>query len=319
MDYGKKLLPLLLLPLLFSPLIAGAFGVSPPAIAAENLLKGSRYEATIFLVRGNVSEAIAVQAVIKVPDKIKNWVTLDKGNNFVIPAGVNQYPVKVTIEVPQDADLGIYGGQIAFNTLPTGSAARDKQVVISVGAAVSLGITVGEGVFSDFNIDQLDILDIKEGQKPKVMVTLQNTGNVPVAPERATFDLFDKNGQVRLGYGQVEKFPETPGFQTKKFVVEFPIDIKLGLGEYWAEARIYKGGVVVSELKTVFNVVEKKFNWLLWSLILFGIAVVGFSLKFFIRRRRRRSMPTENVAPAHSFEPEKVPPKAKKRSVKKKK
>ena len=287
MKYGRQVFLLLVFLSLLSPQFVSAFGVSPPSINADKLLKGSQYEATVFLVRAEAENGLPIKAEVRLPDKIKNWVTLDTGFNFMIPVGVRQFPVNVLISVPEDADLNIYSGSLVFNTLPLSDKENgDQQVVITVAAGVSLSITIGEGVVKDFRIENVDILDIKEGNPPAIIVTMENTGNVPVAAERATIDVLDKFGNVRLGFGQTEELPEVPPFKTKKFVVEFPLNLKLGLGEYWAEAKIYKGGGVAGEVKTVFNVLEKKFNFILWGSIVAGLAVIYFAARWFRKRRR---------------------------------
>ncbi|MFH0712337.1 MAG: hypothetical protein V2A55_00540 [Candidatus Jorgensenbacteria bacterium] len=286
MDYGKQAFLILVLLSLLSPQFVSAFGVSPPAISADKLLKGSQYEATVFLIRANVEADLPVEATLRLPDEIKDWVTLDVGFNFVIPAGVHQFPVKVVISVPEDADLNIYNGSVVFNTLPPSEKGKgDQQVTITVAAGVNLNITVGEGVIKDFRIEHMDILDVKEGDPPAIVVTMENTGNVPVSAERATIDVLDKLGNVRLGFGQTEKLPEVPPFKTKKFVVEFPLDLELGLGEYWAEAKIYKSGSVAGEVKTVFNVVEKKFGLLTFLIIAVAVFGIGLAAKILFRRK----------------------------------
>ncbi len=286
MKYGRQAVLFLFVLSLLSPQFVSAFGVSPPAISADKLLKGSQYGATIFLVRADAEADLPIQAVLRLPDEVKNWVTLDTGFNFVIPAGVRQFPVKVLINVPDDAELNIYNGSVVFNTLPPSEEGKgDQQVIITVAAGVNLNITVGEGVIKDFRIERVDILDVKEGDPMAILVIMENTGNVPVAAERATIDVLDKFGNVRLGFGQTEDLPEVPPFKTKELVVEFPLDLKLGLGEYWAEAKVYKGGAVAGEIKTVFNVLEKKFNFLI-LLIVIAVAIgIGLATRHLFRRR----------------------------------
>jgi hypothetical protein len=268
------------------PTIASAFGISPPFVNASRLLKGSRYEATVFLVQGAPDTDLALKAVFDVPEKIKGWVSVDKGEDFVIPKGVQQFPIKVIVEVPKDAELGVYNGYLRINTVPVRE--EGQQITISVGGRIDLNLTVGEGIVQEFTIRKVKILDVREGENPQIVVTLENTGNVPVTIDRATFDLLDKYGQVRLGYGQVEGFDDVAPFTTEDFVVEFPIDVKLSIGEYWGEARIYRGQDVVNELKTVFNVTERKVDYVLYGVILGGILILGFGANFLRVRKKRR-------------------------------
>ena len=279
--------PFILLAVIFFALFAipfstGAFGVSPPFINAEKLVKGSRFETTVYLVQGQPVEDLEVKAVFDVPEKVRSWFSVDKGEQFIIPAGVQQFPIKVTIKVPDDVELGIYQGALRINTVP--KRKEGEQIAISVGARIELNLTVGEGAFFDYVIRKLDILDIEEGDSPAFVVPFETLGNVPAAPDRATIDVLDKFGNVRLGYAQVEEFEEIPPFETKTFVVEFPVNIALGIGEYWAEARIYRGDQVVRDIKTVFNVIERKIPYALYGGIA-ALALVFLAGSVFLRKK----------------------------------
>lgn len=270
-----------------APAVVSAFGVSPPYVHAPVLRKGSQFTSTIFLVQGDPKVDLRVRAVFEVPEKIKGWFSVDKGSEFTIPAGLQQFPIKVLINVPKDAENGIFTGYLRVNTIPNREA--DQQIAISVGARIDISLTVGENVVSDFSIRKIDILDIRQGENPQVIVTLDNIGNVPAAPDRASFELFDKFGQIRLGYAAIEKFPETPAFQSSDFTMEFPVDIRLSIGEYWGDVKLYRGSEVVKELRTVFNVSEKKINFALYGTVLgvLALSAATFLVVSRIRTRRR--------------------------------
>ncbi|MDO8469696.1 MAG: hypothetical protein Q7S84_01590 [bacterium] len=270
-----------------APAIVSAFGVSPPYVHAPVLRKGSQFTSTIFLVQGDPKVDLRVKAVFEVPEKIKGWLSVDKGSEFTIPAGLQQFPIKVFINVPKDAENGIFTGYLRVNTLPNRTAG--EQIAISVGARIDISLTVGENVISDFSIRRLDILDIQQNENPQVIVTLDNTGNVPAAPERASFELFDKYGQIRLGYAAIEKFPETAAFQSSDFTMEFPVDIRLSIGEYWGDVKLYRGKEVVKELRTVFNVTERKVDYVVYGGVLVALIAIG-ALFFVVSRVRRRTL-----------------------------
>ena len=276
------------LSVLFSiPFSAGAFGVSPPFVTSDRLTRGSSFDTTIFLVQGKPDVDLEIQAIFDVPENIRGWFSVDKGEKFTIPAGIQQFPIVVTTKVPKDAEYNIYQGYLRINTVPVRK--EGEQVNISVGARVEINLTVGDNVIKDFTVKGLNILDIREGEYPQVIVTLQNLGNVPVAPDRATFELYDKYGEVRLAYAQTETLPEVAAFKTEEFIIEFPIDIKLGIGEYWGLARIYSAGAVTKELKTVFNVTEKKADYMIYVIGAGAVVLVGIISALILRRRSRRS------------------------------
>lgn len=287
----KKLIPLnLAFLLMFSlvltvPLKVSAFGISPPFFNVDKLTKGSRYESTIYLVQGQPENDLDVKAIFEVPDKIKSWLSVDRGETFTIPKGVQQFPLKVLVQVPQDAELGIYNGYLRINTVP--QKKEGEQIQISIGARVDINLKIGEGVVQEFSISKLEILDIEEGEDPKIEMVLNNTGNVSVAPSRATFDIFDKFGEVRLGFAQTEDLPEVSSFSSKTFQVTFPVNVHLGVGEYWAETKVYSGDSVIKELKTVFNVTENKADYT--DYVMYGGGVLALLLATFFLARRKRS------------------------------
>jgi uncharacterized protein YaiE (UPF0345 family) len=260
------------------------FGVSPGIIEEDRLVPGTVLERTIYLVQGNQTQDIAIEASVESKD-IKDWITFKSGNTFTIPANQQQFPLDVVITVPEDAELGAYEAFIRVSTIPLKEAG--SQITIALGGKVSVRLNVGDDVVSDFDVKSLDILDVKEGEKPKVSVVVTNTGNVPVAPENASFELFNKYGEIRLAYGESDLFTKVPAFSEGESVLEFPLDVKLGVGEYWGHVRIYDDGKVVKELRTVFNVtplglVEKYAV----SIGIAALLVAALAVLAFIRRRR---------------------------------
>ncbi len=288
---------LFVLGLLFSAkIVFGAFGVSPPFLINDHLVKGSKYTQVIYLVRDNADADLPIGAKLDVNDKVKSWFQISGGEEFVIPKGVRQFPVEVTITVPKDAGLGVYAGKMSF----VGRPGATGQVTIALGVEVSINFTVGEGIFRSSRVQGISFLDIEEGWAPKVLVKFVNEGNIPEALERATYELFDQFGSVRLGFVQKNGgFPEIEPFTTTDFVVDFPIDLHLGIGSYWGSVNFMKEGKVVGSQRTIFNVVEAgslsgiwvgisnhlKTSWIYYIIGLVMAALVGF---FTIRKKRSR-------------------------------
>ena len=231
------------------------FGVSPGQITEENLVPGSRFESTIYLVQGNPELDLPVEATVD-SDEIKDWVTFKNGDKFTIPSGVQQYPLEIVVEVPDNADLGIYKAFIRVKTVPD-QANTDGTVAIAIGGRVDLNVTVGDDVIEEYEVTSIEILDIREGDDPAINVKVKNTGNVPVAPSLATFELFNRFGTVRLGFAESDKFKKTPSFSEDEQQLNFPIDVRFAPGEYWGHVKIHdEEGKVIKELKTVFDVKE---------------------------------------------------------------
>lgn len=302
MSYKKLIFIAVFFALAVSPYCAKAgFGVSPPLISVDCLVRGSIYEQTVFLVQGEPEKNLKIEVLIDA-DEIKDWITIEGGNEQMIPKGTQQFPLKAIIEVPENAELGKYKGYIRVHGSP--EQIEGQQITVALGARIDLDLTVGEGFFEDWRVQQIKILDIEEGWAPQIALKIDNRGNVKAAPERVSFELFNKYGDIRLGFMEVSSgFEKVEAFKISTIFVKFPIDIKLGIGEYWGKATVYKDGKIMKEMKTVFNVVSKgtlvksslfdtvKSKSLIWWIglaILLLIAVALFLFKKFLFKKLLR-------------------------------
>ena len=268
-----------------------AFGISPPFLNADHLVPGSTYTETIYLVQDQPDQDLNIHANLQIDGTVSPWISIDKGFNFVIPHGTQQFPVVVSIAVPQNAALGVYHGTLTFNTAPSSAG----QVTIALGAQVSVNLTIGKGIFEKYNVQQITFQDIGEGENPIVNVKFENDGNVPESFDSATFEIYDRYDAIRLAY--VEKnsgFPSTPPFTIQDYSLEFPTDFYMGIGQYWGSVTFYKNNQVIASQKTIFNVL--KTDWLSkttrfiqkeWIYLLIAAALIGL-LAFVITRRARR-------------------------------
>jgi hypothetical protein len=237
---------------------AGGFGISPPQIVANNLLRGSEYEQVVYFVQSEPDQDLQVDLTVDAP-KIKDWISIDRGASFILPKNQQQFPVTVKIKVPENAELGKYEGHITISTKPsqTKQVSEGSSVSINLGGRIDLDLTVGNDIVEDFEVLSIDIKDIEPGWPMVAIIKVENRGNVPVMLDSATFDLFDKYNSSRLGFGQTDKFEEVAPYSTKEMVLKFPIDVKLGLGEYSGTVRLYKNDKIVKELKTPFDIVAE--------------------------------------------------------------
>ena len=253
-----QILPAFFVAFVFANNVQAGFGVSPPQIIADNLLKGSVYEQTITLVQSEPDEDLQAKVVFDAPE-IESWISIDQGMSFIIPKGEQQFPIKVKINIPEDTPIGKYKGFIRISTAPAKikEVGEGSSVSINYGGRIDLDLTVGNNVIEEFEVLAITMKDIESGWPLLASVKIQNTGNIPVKLDRATFDLFDKYKSVRLGYGQTEEFEFVSPYSTKETMMQFPIDLKLGLGEYSGIVKVYKDGKVVKELQTPFRVVEE--------------------------------------------------------------
>ena len=229
--------------------VYAGFGVSPAKIVEDNLIKGSILERTVYFVQGTPDRDLKVK--VEVDDSpIKSWIKINPEGEFVIPKGVQQFPVTVVITVPKDAKFGIYTGFVRAVGEPAPDPARKEDqssVSIAIGARVEFDLTVGEGVLYKYAIRDIDLKNILQTENPIADINIENQGNVPAGPAEASFELFNKYGDVRLAYVQGVKIEPIKPFAVESVAVEFPISIAtLSIGEYWGLVKLYneKGGVV---------------------------------------------------------------------------
>jgi hypothetical protein len=273
-----------------------AFGISPPFLNADHLVPGITYTQTVYLVQDQPNQDLPIKAVLDIPAPAKDWITLDKGFDFVIPQGARQFPVVITVHVPDGQGLGKFTGNLSF----TGQPSSAGQVTIALGVNVSINLTVGTGVFEQYSVPLIKILDIEEGWNPKVDVKFENDGNVPEGFDSATFDLYDQYDSVRLAYiTKNDGFPVTPAFTTEEYTMEFPTDFHLGIGQYWGIVTFYKDQKVVATQKVIFNVLKAGSISGTWGIvsnffkeyavyIYFTLAVIIVLIGGLIMRSRKR-------------------------------
>jgi hypothetical protein len=247
-------------------------------------------------VQDQPDQDLPIAANLDVPSSIRSWITIDKGLNFIIPKGVHQFPVEFTVQIPADTPLGVYSGHLTF----TGAPSQSGQVTIALGAQVAINLTVGNDIYRKINVPVVKLLDIEEGWDPRVYVKFSNEGNVAEHFDSATYELLDQYGSVRLAYSQnPNELPEVAPFTIKEFVVDFPINFHLGLGQYWGAVNFYQEGKVVGSQKTVFNVLKAgslsspsaqvlQFITKYWPYAAGAGGVLVLLLVIFIFRKRKR-------------------------------
>lgn len=268
-----------------------AFGISPPFLNADHLVAGAKYTQVVYLVQDQPDEDLNIQANLQMDDPARSWISIDRGFNFVIPKGTRQYPVTITVNIPQGTGLGAYHGNLTFTTAPAAAG----QVTIALGAQVAINLTVGTGIYEKYSVPLVGFPDIYEGGDPEVNVKFENDGNIPESFDSATYELYDQYDAVRLAYVQKnDGFPATPPFTVKDYTITFPIDFYLGIGQYWGVVTFYKNGQAVASQKTVFNVLKAGPLAMLmrflrddWAYILFATIILAILIWYFARKRRR--------------------------------
>jgi hypothetical protein len=203
--YKKRLLLGLSVSLFFfvhaNHALAG-FGITPPYVRNDKLTQGSTFTQEIILVRGDPVEDLKAEITLNVPG-IEDWISIDRGNEFLLPAGEKQVPIQITVRVPQNAAYERHQGSIRIRTLSPDPASG---VSIALGAQIDVDVRVVDEI-RDFEVKRVNIGEAEEPQrfwwfeypgKITFSMGIENTGNAPVAPSRVQLDIYDKRGNVVL-------------------------------------------------------------------------------------------------------------------------
>lgn len=229
-------------------LVEAGFGITPPYVKNTSLTRNSIYEQQILLVRSDPSVAQIAEVSIDAPS-LEGWLEIVEGTEIAMPVGVQKVPMTVRVSVPPDAEFTDYGGTIGIRTLPADGIVTGGAVSISLGARVDIGLTVIDKQIEDFRVRKISVSELNEGSKVawlffpgKILfdMLIENTGNVPIAPSRVEFKLYEKTGEVLLEetrhIGRIKKIAP---YDTDTVTASIPT--RLPSGSYIARYRIYNG------------------------------------------------------------------------------
>ena len=259
--WGGIIILIFLLLFLKNEAFAG-FGISPPFFRNDNLTRGSYFEEKIYLVRGDPVEDSKVTITINVPGA-ENWIKIDKGTSFILPKGEQAVPILVSAQIPNDAPYGRYTGFMRITVEP--KEVPPGQVGIALGARVEVDLNVTERKVFNFIVRMVEFLDSEEGYKwffffiPGKLVmkmTIENTGNLPVAPTKVHLDIYDMlKSKILESLNNAKIEGKVLPFKTDNVLAIFIT--KLPKGNYWAKYKIYKDNDVVREGELVITIKER--------------------------------------------------------------
>lgn len=182
--------------------VFAGFGITPPYVRSDRLTQGSTFTQEIIIVRGDPAEDLKAEVTINVPG-VDGWFSIDKGNEFLLPAGAKQVPMNVTVRVPRDAPYERHQGTIRIRTTSPNPASG---VSIALGAQLDVDIRVVDEI-RDFEVRRVQLSEAEEPRriawlefpgKMAFTMGIENTGNAPVAPSKVQFDIYDRRGNVVL-------------------------------------------------------------------------------------------------------------------------
>jgi len=238
----------LLLSLSLVQITWSGFGISHPRVWNDKLVPGSHFEQTITLTRSDPKEPVEITVETDAPE-IKDWIKIDRGEKFIYPAGQQQFPMTVIVDVPVNAGYGIYYGKMTIKAAPVGP---EGQVRVSLGSQADIKLRVSGEEFSDFKIRSIGIPDLEEGWPLKFVIQLENLGNVKVRPSKVHLDIYDNFHSQKLKSGEITQMSWVDSFKVGHSEGKLAIDLKSG--QYWADYEIYKDEEMIHGDKIRFNV-----------------------------------------------------------------
>ena len=230
---------------IFAQTASAGFGVTPPYVTNTSLTRNSVYEQTIFLVRSDPNTDLKATISIDVPG-VNEWFTIEEGNEFILPQGVQKIPMTVKVVVPEKADFKQYTGNIRIKTGAPDDQVSGGAVSISLGAQLDVDINVIDKKIKDFKVRKIGISDLNEGHKVgwlyfpgkiQFEMLIENLGNVQIAPSDVVFRIYDNSGNILLEETHMKGSPDTvEPFNTDTIFAEIPT--KLPSGSYLVRFEI---------------------------------------------------------------------------------
>jgi hypothetical protein len=276
------------------------FGVSPPLIRNHQLTPGSVYKQEIMLLRSSAEEDLKAEVKVDAPE-ISSWISLDRSESFIMPKGELQVPLVVTFKIPKGAELGNYNGYINVKIVPA-SEKGASGVAIALGARIDIDLALTNVYQSNFLVRLVSIPDIERLGRPwnlkvwaplfdrlfykiKLVMNIENKGNIEIAPSKVAIEVWDLSKKNLLQSSVTRSIEKIKPFSTSEIIAKFPA--KIPAGQYWTKVKIYKGQEIVNYYEIAFSVAPSGVGggtalgvwpWLVAAGIFLIIAVLIFLL-----------------------------------------
>jgi len=244
--------------------VHAGFGISPPYVKTNKpIFPGSKFKQKITLLRSTANNEMQAEVTINAPE-IESWINIPQGEVFDLPKDSLKIPMIVEINVPKNAEIGKYKGYINIRIVPKKENSGGG-VAIALGARIDVELTVTNETFVDFNIRNVEIPAFEELSKPwswkifsmffykvKVLMKIENKGNVKVAPSKVVLDVYDISNKLLLAKYEDKHIKKVDPFITDFTSASFPT--KLSAGQYWGKVKIYNDNDIIYKDEIAFTV-----------------------------------------------------------------
>lgn len=252
-------------------IVFAGFGISPPHVINDKLTQGSYYEQKIVLSRGQPDEDLKTEITIDAPE-IEDWISVEPASGFILPQGEQQVEMIVKVNVPKDAEYKNYKGIIRVKTSSLEEPGAG-QVSVALGARVDIDLTVSKEVYINFKVRAIKILPIELKPWPlswfnkiKVLIKVENLGNIKGSPTKVQLDVYDVNNEELLELKDDTSLEKIEPFETKEISANF--STKLNPGQYWSRVKVFKADEIKREEKIMLTVAKISLSVKDWLVII---------------------------------------------------
>lgn len=227
-------------------------GLSPSKWAEEHGPRGAQIEKTFTFSRSDPEEDLYFQA--ETEGEIKDWLEIDKGLEFIMPKGEQQFPIKVKINIPAGADYGNYKGGIRFKS-ETRTKEKTSGAGVILGALIQIDLAVSDEDFLDYDILQITVPATKENELVRISLKIWNRGNIEAKPTKLTMVFWDGYKAEQIEFEEIADFSgikAVPPFSEGE--IEIESSAKLEVGQYWAIIKAYHNDEIIKSEEIIFDV-----------------------------------------------------------------
>ncbi len=250
--------------LVCSSVAHAGFGISPPYVkTSKPIFPGSQFEQKITLLRSSADDEMQAEITINAPE-IESWINIRQGEVFDLPKDKLKVPMMVEVNVPDNAEIGDYKGYINIRIVPK-KGVSGGGVAIALGARVDIELTITNETFIDFNVRKVEIPAFEELARPwswkifsmffyrvKVLMNIENKGNVKTAPSKVHLDVYDISNKNLLASYEDTSIKKVEPFITKTVPASFAT--KLKAGQYWGKVKVYNENDIVYKDEIAFTI-----------------------------------------------------------------
>lgn len=228
---------------LFAPTnsLAAAFGVSPPWIENDNMKPGSEFVYVINLSANELAEDMIVNAALEGDTEITEWLTVQNKDSLVMPQGQSSVNMFVAVNIPENAKVGKYNGNIRLSIAPKSGNIPENNISILLGSNITVELGIIDYDVTSYEVRSANTERIIEGQSIDVQVGIKNLGNTAIANLMTKLSVTERRSGAEVLNISEDKHLNSPVYPhamtNTKLLFMAP---NLKEGEYWANVEFFK-------------------------------------------------------------------------------